>query len=372
MTVSAGIDGVGGSYDSATAGTVGLLIANAASVRSQLDALTRKVSSGKNAATYGGLGSSTGMALQMRTEIAHNDVWVRNIDSATGRMNVAQSALSQISAIASSFYAQTNNLNGLNASEIDSIAASARSALRDVTAFLDSKFGDVYVFAGQDSSQAPLPNPDAIWQSGFTTAISAAVSALGANGAAATVANTLSIASSNAAPLSPFSASLSQPAATLTASRPSIQVGQGQFVPVGIVASANGDAPSAGTSTTGSYIRDIMRGLATLGSLSSGQASVPGFSQLVLDTRTSLGDAISALNVDAGALGDRQTQLSDSKATLGTVSTTLQAQLSSIEDTDMATSLSELSSVQNRLQASYQLIASIQSLSLTRFLSTGG
>ena len=73
--------------------------------------------------------------------------------------------------------------------------------------------------------------------SGFFTQISAAVGSLSVNGAAATAATTLTIAGSNAAGTSPFSAYLSQPAAAI--SPPSVSTGDGQSQTIGLLASGN-------------------------------------------------------------------------------------------------------------------------------------
>jgi flagellar hook-associated protein 3 FlgL len=152
--------------------------------------------------------------------------------------------------------------------------------------------------------------------------------------------------------------------------RPTVSAGDGQHVAVGIVASANADVASTGSSTAGSYTRDILRALATLGSLSSSQISDSGFQQLVSDVHTSLGDAVTALNADAGVLGNRQTQLENTKTQLSDTATALQTQVSNTEDVDMASTLSNLSLVQTQLQASYQLISGLQSLSLTKYISS--
>jgi flagellar hook-associated protein 3 FlgL len=356
----------------ASYGLLGQLIANSATVRDRLNTLTLQSSSGLISSSYAGLGSGAATSLVLQPVVAQQTTWSQNISAAASQMDVAQTSLSQISAIASSFYAQINNLNGLNASNVDSIAASARSALQQVASLLDTQDGDIYVFAGQDSLNPPVPSPDTILQSGFVTQISAAVGNLASNGATATIADTLSIASSNAAGTSPFSAALSQPAADLQSFRASVQVGDGQSVPIGIVASANADIPSTGSSTTGSYIRDIMRGLATLGSLSSSQPQTADFNSLVSDAQTSLGDAITALNSDAGVMGNRQAQLTTTQTALADISTALQGQISNAQDVDMATTLSKLSQVQTQLQASYQMIANIDGLSLTKYISATG
>jgi len=361
------VNGAAASY-----GLLGMIVTNSNTVHQQLNTLTEQASTGLVAESYAGLGSGATTSLVLNAAVADQNTWTSNINAAGGSMQVAQTALSQISSIASNFYAQTDNLNGLNPSEVDSIAADARNALTEVAGLLDSTNGDIYVFAGQDSQNPPVPDPDAINNSGFATQISAAVGNLAAAGPAATIAATLNIASSNAAGTSPFSTALSQPAAALAGFLPTIQVGAAHQVQVGILASANADVASTGSSTTGSYTRDIMRALATLGSLSSGMVNTTGFSQVVADTRTSLGGAITALNSDAGVMGDTQAQLTAQQTVMSDTTTALQGQISNAQDVNMASTLSQLQQVETQLQASYQLISSVESLSLTKYLTAGG
>jgi flagellar hook-associated protein 3 FlgL len=352
-------------------GTLGLLVSNAATVNTALQSLSEQASTGLLAQTYAGLPSGGATSLAINPLLASQQVWQDNISAATGPFQVAQSALTQISSVASNFYAQIDNLNGLDPQNIDTIAADARSALQQVAGLLNSTDGNVYVFAGQDSSNPPIPNADSILTSGFFTQIQSAVAGLAANGGTAVTQATLAIASSNAAGTSPFSAALSQPAAALQSLRASVAVGPDQTVPTVVLASANGDVPSTGTSTTGSYTRDILRALATLGSLSSSQAEVPGFSQVTADTYTSLGDAITALNGDAGVMGDRQTQLTQTQTDLANLSTALQTQVSTAQNADMAATLSKLTQTQTQLEESYQIIAGEQKLTLATYLTSG-
>ncbi len=203
---------------------------------------------------------------------------------------------------------------------------------------------------------------------------------LAANGAATTANLTFGVAASNAPATSPFSTWLSQPYATVQASLPTVQVGQTQTEAIGIPASANGLIPTSppGPTTlaggppasTGSYMRDVLRALATIGSLSSGQANVTGFQDLVQDTRISLTGAVSAMNQDIGVLGNVQSSITQTQSQLSDTQTVLTAQASSAEDVDMASTLSQISLVQTQMQASYQLIAGESALSLVKFLPT--
>ena len=350
-------------------GTLSQVISDAAAVRSRLDGLTRQAGDGLVSDVYSGLGSGASVSLSLGSALAQLHTWQSNTQAATGQMATAQTALSQISSIASTYFAQTASLTGLSGAAIDATAASARDALGQVASLLNSKYGDVYVFAGTDRGSAPVPGD--IMHSGAVVAIGSAVVGLAGAGAAATLASTLASASSNAAAVSPFSASLSQPAAALAGSRSLVRAGPGAATPTGVLASTNGDVVSTGSSTTGSYVRDIIRALATIGALSGSQASTPGLLGLVTDTHTSLGDAISSLNTDAGVMGNRQASLTSTQQNLGDAEVALKSQVSNVQDVDMAATLSRLTATQTQLQASYQLLGALRSLSLASVLGGG-
>jgi flagellar hook-associated protein 3 FlgL len=357
------------------------LIQDSQTIRSRLDALTNQASTGLIGDTYAGLGTGAPVSLDLRPQIANLQTWQNNVDASTGRMAVAQSALTEIQSIAAAFYTQLNTLDGTNAGAVDTIAASARDALNQVANTLDTQDRGVYVFAGQDTANPPVPDPSNILTSGFYTQINAAVGNLAVNGAPTTASATYNVAISNAPGTSPFSKWLSQSSAALQGDPPVVQVGANQTEPVGIPASCNGlipDSPPGPSpiangppASTGSYMRDVLRALATIGSLSSAQVSDPGFQDLVQDTRISLSGAIDAMAQDAGVLGNVQTSLTATQSRLADTQTALTSQVSSAEDVDMAATLSRLSLVQTQMQASYQLIGTLSGLSLAKFLPVG-
>lgn len=349
-------------------GMMGDLVANMTATRERLSTLTAQASSGDIAETYAGLGSGAPVSLDLNPEIASIATWQANINAAEGSMQVAQAALSEISQIATNFNASLNTLNDADPASIATTAAAARQALVEVANLLDTTNGSNYVFAGQDSVDPPVPNASAILSSGFFSQITAAVAGLPTGGASATIANVLSIGASNVAGTSPFSAALSRPAAALAGVRPLVQVGQGQFVAVGIIASANAYVPSSGPDSTGSYMRDVMTGLAAIGALSSPDAGLSDFQGFLGGVRNMLSGAVTALNQDAGALGDQQSALTSESATLSATSDALKTQVGSVQDADMAATATQLSLVQTQLQASYQVISQLGSLSLVNYL----
>ncbi len=367
--MSGSIGAAASSFDGYGSGVAGTLLADSAAVKQQMDTLLQQAGSGMLADTYAGLGSGAAVSLTVAPQIAEQTAWSNGINAATAQMQVAQTALTQISSIASTFQADTANLTNLDPSEVDSTAQAAQQALQQMAGLLDSTDGSLYVFGGQDSSNPPVPNPDAILSSGFFTQIQSAVAGLSGSGAAGVIASTVATAASNASGTSPFSAALSQPAATLQAALPTVATGPGEQTAFGIPASANAFVASTGADTTGSYMRDIMGALATIGSLSGSQANDSGFSDLVQSVNNILGNAITALNQDAGALGTVQSNLQTEQTTLGDTTTSLQTQLGNVQDANMTQTLSQLTQTQTQLQASYNLISGLSTYSLAKFLT---
>lgn len=301
-----------------------------AAIRTQLAHVEEQASTGRVSDTYAGLGTQARTSLDLRPVIAHQAVWQANIDAATARLSVTQNAMSRISSIAASFYAQTNTINDTGASAVVNVADAAKSALQEVAQLLNSKSGDVYVFAGQDSANPPVPNTD-------PTAVGAAL-----------------LASDTATP--PFSG-------TLGTVVPEVEVAEGQRMPTGLLANVNTLAVSSAP-TTGSYMRDVMRSLAMLANMTPGA----GAQATALDARSRLDSAISAMSSETGALGTIQKTLTDRRTVLSATSTALSTQLSSVEDVDVAAALTKASTLQTQLQASYQIIAGARSLTLSAYI----
>ncbi|MCA7118799.1 MAG: hypothetical protein LGL72_05190 [Acidibrevibacterium sp.] len=347
-------------------GMLGELVQGASTVQTQLDALAQQASTGNISQTYSGLGANALTDLNLNTEIAQNNTYVANITSANTTIGITQTVMNQLSKIASGISSQLDNITGTS---ISTLAEQAQNDLQQVANLLNTQNGTNYIFAGQDASNPPVPNPGAILSSPFFTQIQAAVAGLATNGAATTMATSLSVASSNTLPTaggtSPFSAALSPPPANFQAT---VETGPGQSTSVGLLASANTYATSSGPYTTGSYTRDLMNALAMVGSLTPASASAAGFTGLISDIQTSLTGAISAMANEEGGLGATQDSLTATSTTLGNVTTALKTQVSSVQDVNMAQTLSNLTMVQTQLQASYKLIASVQSLSLANYV----
>ncbi len=310
-------------------GLLSTLAQDSAAIQSQLSVATQQAATGKVSNTYAGLGAAARVSLDLRPQIAHQTTWSANIDAVSARLSVTQSALTAINQVAADFYAKMPSLNGLMAGAGAAVAAQARTALEQVAGLLNSKVGDTYVFAGQDTANPPVPDPSA----------AALIPAL-----------------LTGTPPAPFST-------TIGTAVPTVEVGEGQQVQVGVLANANTLSVSAAP-TSGSYMRDIMTALATLATTTDG----PGLPAVAATVRTQLDSAMTAASAEAGALGNNQAELTTRKSQLTATQVALTAQVSGAEDVDLAATLTQVTALQTQLQASYHLLAAQKGMSLAQYL----
>ena len=305
------------------------LVSNSSTVRDQLAQTDEQVASGLVSDTYSGLGNQARTSLSLAPAIAHQTAYSQNIDAAQGRLDVTQDALTSIASIAAKFSAQINTYNTNDPSSTQSLVQQAQTALQQVGDLLNTKSGDVYVFAGQDSSTAPVPD---------TTPAVLSAGVLSGTGSA------------------PFSS-------TIGTAFPTIQVGPGQSVQVGLLANKNTLANSAAP-TTGSYTTDLLYALAKIAGLGTSTTAATDVST----ARGYLSSSTSALADETGSLGNIQSTLKQRQTDLTSISTSLTKQLSSAQDVDAAAAITKASTLQTQLQASYQIIASSRNLSLANYL----
>lgn len=305
------------------------LLSNSSTVRDQLDQAQEQVATGLVSDSYSGLGTQARTALSLAPAIAHQTTYSQNIDTAQGRLDITQNVMTSISDIASKFYAAVNTYNPSDPTSVQTLASNAKSAIQQIGDFLNTKSGDVYIFAGKDTGNPPVPNTDPdVMSAGLLS---------GSNGP-------------------PFSS-------TIGTSPLTIQTGAGQTVQAGLIANANTLVTSA-PPTTGSYMRDTLTALAKIAAL--GTSTTPAAD--VAGARTSLSGSISAMASETGSLGNIQSNLTTRQTQLASLTTSLQKQLSSVQDADVAEAISRASLLKTQLQASYQIIAESRSLSLASYL----
>jgi flagellin-like hook-associated protein FlgL len=366
-------------------GTIGRLLAGALTTRDRMDGLVRQASTGLRAESFSGLAPQARMSIDLRVEVARRDTYARAIETAEARITVTQSTLGRIGELTSDMAKRALSLITLGDTAVDVVAQEARGALQEIASLLNVRAGDAYVFGGSDSANPPVPNASAIVQTGFFTQIQAATQLLGVpwdhdanpltpdvpRSAAQVMADTLAIAASDVPGTTPFSGFLSTvtPGGGLGEPRTSLLAEDGTRIVYGLRANQNGVAQSAADPpTTGSFMRDLMRGLAMLGSLTEAQAAEPEFVELMQRIAGSLQSAGRTLEDERAAMGVAEQRLARTKQAHADLQVVLKTQISKVEDVDIAEVTARLQLLQVQLEMSYRLIGGLRDMNLARYV----
>ncbi len=353
---------ISGSFDAY--GTLGRLGVDALALAQRSQTLTDQSASGLIAPAVADLGAATPLVLDLQPQLATLDGWSDNITAAGARIDVAQSALTSIGQIASTL---SDTLTGLEGETGQSLSTALTSASQQATAalgqlggLLNTQSGDTYVFAGAATGTPPVASTTALTSGALASGIASALGGLGTDGAAATLGQIVALAG-NTAPGQPFSAFLSTPAAA-SATMP---IGPGEAVAIGVTATTGG-APTA--TSTGSPIRDLVASLNAVAGLSASTGSPGDLTALITSLNQLATGAASGIATMQSTMGATTDMLTENGAIYQSAATAIGSQISSLTSVDLPSVSTELTATNNQLQASYELIAGMKSLSLANYL----
>lgn len=334
--------------------------------QTRLDEVHRQIGSGKRAQTFGGLGAATPASIDGRAALGQLDAFQRAIVQTETRLTVMQTVLGRLGAIAGEGIERVIQQFGVFPPPLSVLNAEANTLLEEVRTLLNTAVDGDYLFNGRRTQDPPVPAD--IAASGMYAGIQTALGTLAPGNAAAVIATTFSLASSDAAGTTPFSAYLST-APGLTEARLSVRIDIGFEVAWGLKANANGSAVSD-PPTTGSAVRDLLRGLTILANLTEAQrtAAPDDFLEVLESVRAGLVSAKSALAAEAGALGETQGLLAATRARHESLRIVHEKQVGDAEDADLGELSIRRALLQSQLEASFRLIASLRELTLARFL----
>lgn len=342
-------------------GLLAELVSDSTATQTQIDKLTLQSSSGLVAETYGGLGTAASISIDLRPQMTQVKAWQQSISVANGNLDTTQNVLGQLESIATNFSSQALGVPMQSASGAASVAVEAQSALQQVVALLNTQTSGQYTFAGTDLANPPIGSDLASWATSSAGAGNV-VAGLTDSNATATVASLVAQASTwNLASPGSVPATGAQPTAVQA------QTGQGQTAPMAFVAGQNQFAPAT-TGGTGSYVRDLVAGLAGLAALGTPTASAAAVQSYGVAISQLLQAAGTAIATEEAGFGQVQSQLTTQSTNLSDTLTSLTTQVSGAENVDLAATATALSQVQTQLQASFQLIAGLKQLTLTAYL----
>lgn len=290
-------------------GTSAAMIQSLVGLRSQLDDLTRQISTGQKSTTYAGLGSQRGVAVSLRSQLSAIDGFDNTAANVNTRINIANTALTSMGDIVTNMkaaIAQSTNVSGINgASQTQS---TAKYSLDGALGLLNTQAGDRYLFGGKVTDKPPVESADTILngdgtRGGLVQTISERKQAdLGADGLGRLALTTPTTSSLNVAEdaVSPFGFKLASVTSSLTNATVTGPTGS----PAAIGVDMTAGNPNEGDSLT--LRLNLPDGTSTSVTLTATAASPPGPNQFTIgatpdDTTTNLKAALTTALGTAGS-----------------------------------------------------------------------
>lgn len=339
-------------------------------IRDQQQLNSWQATQGTISSSIAGLGDNRGATLALSPKLAQLADYQTNMSSVQSRLSISSKAIEQVTNIAQSFSSQMLGLQstlGSKAQPLNATISNANSSLSTIGNILNTSDGMGYIFSGTAENEPTVPSPNQLSDSPLAKSISKIVSGLSGNNVDDIFKQATAAAADNNASMSVFSPSISTSAENATAMRRQVVTG-----PTSASTSANGvvatEGGQASDTSTGSPIRDMMRDMMIVSSMKGMSSTTPGFTELAKKLQASFTDSSSRLIDMNTSIGVEQNNIKSQQKTFTSVQTSLQTQMSTNVDADMAVVATQASDLSTRLKASYSLIAKTKGMTLADYM----
>ncbi len=331
-------------------------------IQSQMTEASTQATTG----TYGdqvlGLGQNIGKLYSLQNQTAQQTAVQAAATSAGNTMSVMQTALTSMNTLVQNVgnTALGDQTGDLSAVRYTTAATTASGGIDQMLSLMNTTNNGKYVFSGTDSSTATMASSGA---AALTQAQSLLSSAVSSNGGALDSSSVSSFESSLDAMFSDTSGSAGTNysgllyTASTTAGAVSVSTGGSQSLSYDV----RGNSQS---------FRDVLKGMTMMSMLnaSSSEMDDSAKAKLLSDATTLISHGGSALTNQAAVLGVKQSQLKTVVDTQTDAATATQTQISKIDSVDSYAAATRLTSLQNQLQASYEITSMISKLSFTNYM----
>lgn len=346
--------------DALSASALGRTAVETRTLRQRIETATTEIGTGRTGEFYGDLGVDSRRSLDLRAELGRATTHVGTIDRTLGRAGAMQEALGRLQVIAGQFTAEALRLNTLPPEVAANAALAARAALAEVAGLLNLRQDGEYLFAGSDSANPPVAPAGDVFASPMVQQIVAAVATLAPGNGAAVVAATVAAVEDDTAGDNPFARFVTDPATAAASFRRSTVSADGAEVAWGAFA-GEGSARVA--------VGELVRGLAIIAGLTGAEnAQGAAFTELLDSARAALSAASRGIASEQAVLGSAEQRLAAARDSALDRSVLLRKQVATIEEVDVAETVTKLQALRTRLEASYRAMSILSELSLTRFL----
>lgn len=319
-----------------------------ADLRQQMDNLSRQVTTGQISDTYSGLGTSAEPLLNLNSQQPLLQSYQNNIATVSNTMTLMNNALTNISDVGNQLVTAIQTQLQNSPTNLLNVQQMAKQGLQTVEAMINQNNNGKYLFAGSDSGTPPFTD-----NSTLNSNIQNQATSWLATGDTATYNNTVN----------GFSATNLGLSAGLAASgNVTTQIGDNQTVDYTIKANQPG-------------FQDIIRALTIVANTpypSNADVATPADFQSVMNNAlTTAQKGVQEINNTTQQLAGKFDLVNAAKTTNTSDLTLVQNQISTLENADTTTAISEMQALQTQLTASYQVTNMVSKLSLVNFITIG-
>ncbi len=331
-------------------------------LQTQLTQVQTEISSGAPADLGLTLGAQTGTVLSLESETDQLDGYTTTNDVASTRLGATNTALDSLLSTAQSMSAALVSASSAGGST-STLQDTAGAALQSLSADLNTSAGGQYVFGGINTDQAPSTDYTASPTSAAKTAVDAAFqiqfgTGQTGSGASAISASDLTTFLDSPAFTSIFSGNGAGTSQTASSTTLQTAIGPSRTISTSVSAKAS----AFNELSQGYAILNEFTGGSTLGS-DAQAAAVSRATTLINAGIADLTDVQSGVGVAQAAISDANTQISAQ-------STLLKSSVGDLTSVDTYALSSQVTTLQNQLEASYSLTSRLQQLSLVNYLSS--
>jgi flagellar hook-associated protein 3 FlgL len=355
--------------------------------QARIQDLNEQISSGKKGNSFGDFGASDSrVSLDLRPTLDRYDIYTRNINLSRGRTDIMETVLTRVSEISRDMSDTLVSLQGTFQPSMGPIREKAAKGLQEVTELLNSIVDGRHVFAGAENQTAPISSQGvADLLTSFRTASYPAAFAtpasLTADFTAVSLQRDTSLSAVSGAGLGAAPASSLFATAVIANTNDvalTLRIDDGMTrqiygVPGYDALGVSDTSQEQDLRADAFHFREIIRGLAVVATMgdyptNGTTAEQQGFKAVVAFAQTSLKSGKSRLDDQIGILGNTVKSIDDTRIRLDQTALHLKKVLGKAEDVDVADAISRLQLAQTQLQASYQVTAKLQELTLVNFL----
>ena len=331
-------------------------------LQTQLAQVQTEISSGAPADLGLTLGASTGSVLSLESETDQLDGYATSNNVASTRLGATNTALDSLLSTAQGVSADLVTATSAGGST-STLQASAQAALQSLSADLNTSAGGQYVFGGINTTQPPSADYTSSPTSGAKSAVDAAFQS--AFGTSQTGAGAATI---SAADLTAF---LNSSAFTGIFSGNGAGTSQSASATALQTAISPSQTISTSISAKSSAFNELSQGYAIINEFTSGSTLGSDAQAAAVSRATTLINAGIAdlTNVQSG-VGIAQAAISDANTQISAQSTLLKGSVSDMTSVNTYALSSQVTTLQNQLEASYSLTSRLQQLSLVNYLSS--